>query len=135
MIKERRNYNTGVRIHYVGRKQQFHSLEQNIGSTITKYPITNGYFGVKGSSFGIREIHSRNHEETAKDFFNKIAKGGILDLHTIKGGVISRLKDGTFVSYRKITSSNNSPAVEIRFRKLGSKYGIKDQKIHFVQNK
>ena len=125
----------GVTVHYVGRKQQFHSLDQNIESTISSYPLTNGYFGIKGSSFGIREIHSRNHEETAKDFFNKIAKGGILDLQTIKGGVVSRLKDGTVISYRKITSSNNSPAVEIRFRKLNSKYGVNDQKIHFVQDK
>ncbi len=45
------------------------------------------------------------------------------------------MKDGTVISYRKITSSSNSPAVEIRFRKLDSKYGIKDQKIHFVQDK
>lgn len=49
--------------------------------------------------------------------------------------MISRMKDGTVISYRKITSSSNSPAVEIRFRKLDSKYGIKDQKIHFVQDK
>ena len=125
----------GIKVHYVGRKQQFRSLDQNVSSTVIVYPMTNGYFGVKGSSWGIREIHSRNHEATAKDFFNRIAKGGILDLQTIKGGVVSRLKDGSIVSYRKITSSNNSPAVEIRFRKLSSKYGISDQKIHFVQDK
>lgn len=125
----------GIKVHYVGRKQQFRSLDQNIKSIAKFYPITDGYFGVKGSSWGIREIHSRNHEAVAKDFFNRIAKGGILDLQTIKGGVVSRLKDGSVVSYRKITSSNNSPAVEIRFRKLSSKYGINDQKIHFVQDK
>jgi hypothetical protein len=125
----------GVRVHYVGRKQRFRSLEQNINATSSSYPIHNVFFGTKGSSYGVREIHSRNHEKTAKDFFNKIARGGILDLHTINGGVISRMKDGTVISYRKITSSSNSPAVEIRFRKLDSKYGIKDQKIHFVQDK
>ena len=125
----------GATVHYVGKKQQFRSLDQNLNSVSLSYPISNGYFGIKGSSYGIREIHSRNHEKTAKDFFNKIARGGILDLQTIKGGVVSRMKDGTVVSYRKITSSNNSPAVEIRFRKLDSKFGIKDQKIHFVQDK
>lgn len=125
----------GIKVHYVGRKQQFRSLDQNVSSTVVVYHMTNGYFGVKGSSWGIREIHSRNHEAIAKDFFNRIAKGGILDLQTIKGGVVSRLKDGSIVSYRKITSSNNSPAVEIRFRKLLSKYGINNQKIHFVQDK
>lgn len=125
----------GVSVHYVGRKQQFRSLDENYDLVVTSYPLSNGYFGIKGSSWGIREIHSRNHEATAKDFFNKIARGGVLDLKTISGGVVSRMKDGTIVSYRKITSSENSPAVEIRFRKQNSKYGINDQKIHFVQDK
>ena len=125
----------GLRVHYVGRKQAFRSLQDNIEHTISSYPLSNGNFGVKGSSRGVREIRSRNHEGTAKDFFNKIAQGGILDLKTISGGVVSRMKDGSIVSYRKYTSSNNSPAVEIRFRGLKSKYGINDQKIHFVQKK
>ena len=51
-----------------------------------------------------------------------------------KDGIISRLSDGTIVSYRKNTSLPNSPAVEIRLRSLKSKYGVKDQKIHFVQD-
>lgn len=125
----------GVTVHYVGRKQQYRSLEDNVNNIKASYPLSDGYFGVKGSSRRIREIHSKNHEAVAKDFFNTIAKGGILDLKTIPGGVVSRLKDGTVVSYRKITSSFNSPAVEIRFRSVDSKYGIKDQKIHFVQDK
>lgn len=125
----------GVRIHYVGRKQEARSLEDNLRSTTASFGLTNGYFGVKGSSVGVREIHSRNHEATAKEFFNKIARGGLLDLKTISGGVVSRLQDGTVVSYRKITSSDNSPAVEIRFRKLNEKFGVRDQKIHFVQDK
>lgn len=124
----------GVRVHYVGRKQQYRSLDQNISSVANSFPLANGYFGIKGSSIGIREIHSKNHEATAKVFFNKIAKGGILDLKTLPGGVISRLKDGSIISYRKITKSSNSPAVEIRFRSAKSKYGVNDQKIHFVQD-
>lgn len=124
----------GVTVHYVGRKQQFRTLEQNIKSISLSYPIKNGYFGSKGASRQVREIHARNHEQVARDFFNKIAKGGILDLKTLPGGVVSRLKDGSTISYRKITSSPNSPAVEIRFRSSNSKYGIYDQKIHFVQD-
>ena len=59
----------GVRVHYVGRKQRFRSLEQNINATSSSYPIHNGFFRTKGSSYGVLEIHSRNHEKTAKDFF------------------------------------------------------------------
>ena len=125
----------GVKIHYVGRKQQYHSLEDNIALTTIIYPLIDGCFGQKGKSRGVREIHSRNYEAVAKNFFNAIARGGILDLCTIEGGVVSRMKDGSVISYRRITSSVNSPAVEIRFRKLTSKYGIKNQKIHFVQGK
>ena len=125
----------GVTVHYVGRKQQYRSLEDNVNNIKASYPLSDGYFGVKVSSRRIREIHSKNHEAVAKDFFNTIAKGGILDLKTIPGGVVSRLKDGVVVSYRKIISSLNSPAVKIRFRSVDSKYGIKDQKIHFVQDK
>lgn len=125
----------GARIYYVGRKQQYRSLFENIDSVIAYYPIFDGYFGTKGKSRGVREIHSRDHEAAAKDFFNKIARGGVLDLRTISGGVVSRLKDGSIVSYRKITKSVNSPAVEIRFRHAETKFGIKDQKIHFVKDK
>lgn len=124
----------GSTVHYVGRKQQYRSLEDNVKDIKTSYPLIDGFFGIKGSSRRVREIHSKNHEVVAKDFFNKIAKGGILDLHTIPGGVVSRLKDGSVISYRKITSSPNSPAVEIRFRSTDSKYGIKDQKIHFIKD-
>lgn len=124
----------GLTVHYVGRKQQYRSLEDNVSSIKSSYPLTDGYFGTKGSARRVREIHSKNHEAVAKDFFNKIARGGILDLKTLPGGVVSRLKDGSTISYRKVTSSPNSPAVEIRFRSAGSKYGIKDQKIHFVQD-
>ena len=135
ILMKGKNHNMGVRVLYVGRIQQYRSLSQNIALTTSSYKLTDGYFGSKGSSRGVREIHARNHEAVAKDFFNKIARGGVLDLKTISGGVLSRMKDGTIISYRKITSSSNSPAVEIRFRKMKSKHGINDQKIHFVQVK
>ena len=122
----------GLKVHYVGRKQQFRSLEDNVADTVAHYPTYDGYFGIEGRKRGVREIHTRNHEATAKDFFNRVAKGGILDLDTIPGGVVAYMKDGSVISYRKVTSSINSPAVEIRYRKVDYKYGIRDQKIHFV---
>lgn len=43
---------------------------------------------------------------------------------------MSRLGDGTLVTYRRITSSKGSPAVEIRLS--GGEHIVKQQKIHFV---
>lgn len=120
-------------IRFVGRKQVFRSLEQNLGSVFQVYPIKDGFFGEKGLSKGVRVIYSMDPEKSAKDFFNRIGKGGILDLKTLAGGVLSRMKDGTIISYRKITSTVGSPAVEIRFENKKPKFGIEDQKIHFVK--
>ena len=125
----------GLTVRYVGRKQQYRSIEQNLASLVEKYPLVNGYFGIRGTSTKVRVVHSENHEADAKDFFNLIGKGGVLDIKTIAGGVMARFLDGTIVSYRKITKSINSPAVEISFAEANSKYGVKTQKIHFVQSK
>ena len=43
------------------------------------------------------------------------------------------MKDGTIVSYREVSSSDGSPAVEINIRKSDEHGDIKYQKIHFVK--
>jgi len=54
-------------------------------------------------------------------------------MRTIPGreGTITKLDDGTQITYRVITSSENSPAVEINVKR--AKTNINGQKIHFVK--
>lgn len=66
----------GLKVHYIGKKQQYRSIQDNLPATVASYPLIDGFFGQKGKSRGIREIHSRDHEADAKAFFNLIAKGG-----------------------------------------------------------
>lgn len=43
------------------------------------------------------------------------------------------MKDGTILSYREVSSSDGSPAVEINIRQSDDHSDIKYQKIHFVK--
>ena len=69
--------------------------------------------------------------KTARDFYEKIAKGGLEESLSNGKGVSTRMKDGTVIVYREITSTPNSPAVEINIRKIKVNTKIKNQKIHF----
>ncbi len=44
-----------------------------------------------------------------------------------------KMSDGTIITYRRYTRSDNLPAVDINIRKSTDSGGIKSQKIHFVK--
>lgn len=46
---------------------------------------------------------------------------------------IAQLSDGTNVSYRKVSSSDVTPTVDINIKKSKESGGVKQQKIHFVK--
>ena len=48
-------------------------------------------------------------------------------------GTIAKLADGTIVSYRKVSSSDVTSAVDINIKKSKESGGVKQQKIHFVK--
>lgn len=48
-------------------------------------------------------------------------------------GTIAKLADGTIVSYRKVSSSDVTPTVDINIKKSKESGGVKQQKIHFVK--
>lgn len=48
-------------------------------------------------------------------------------------GTIAKLADGTIVSYRKVSSSDGTPAVDINIKNSKESGGVKQQKIHFVK--
>lgn len=50
-------------------------------------------------------------------------------------GVYCKMRDGTIISYREISSSDGSPAVEINIKQSTDHADIKYQKIHFVKGR
>lgn len=95
-----------------------------------KYNSNSGKFGSKGKNAQI--ISSNNPIKTSEDFFKKISKGGIKSkLINGKGDRVD-FTDGTTITYRVITSTKGSPAVDIKVVSK-SEGGISTQKIHFVK--
>ncbi len=78
-----------------------------------------------------REIDCDNPVQEAKKFYDSIAFGGIESKLENGKGYLTKLKDGTVITFREITSTEGSPAVEINIKKTSESSGIKSQKIHF----
>ncbi|MBQ7120402.1 MAG: hypothetical protein IJO09_09325, partial [Oscillospiraceae bacterium] len=87
-------------------------------------PNGNGMFGIKGEN--CRIYKSSDQYESAADFYARISRGGEETMLGTKG-ITSKFDDGSMVMYRVITSTKNSPAVEIKLVSKG-----KVQKMHFI---
>ncbi len=110
------------------------SLSDNLNDLKSRYPYRDGYFGVKGKSDSkVRNIASDNPIATAKEFYQTATKGGIESPMKNGKGYTTRMKDDSMVSYREISTSDGSPAVDINIRRSTNSGGIKQQKIHFVR--
>jgi hypothetical protein len=94
----------------------------------------NGLFGEKNRKNGRipREIFSKNPSTAATLFFNTLSQGGQKHVfNTSNGkGIEATLKDGSKITYRPLTSSIGSPAVEIT---ISMSPDVKPKKYHFVQ--
>jgi hypothetical protein len=123
--------------YYKGETVAYHSISDNLQITAKYYKYSNGYFGDKGKSpkNRNREIDCDNPIIVSKNFYDSIANGGIETTLENGKGLITKLKDGTIITYREITSTANSPAVEINIKKSTNNSGIKTQKIHFEKEK
>lgn len=119
---------------YKGDTGHHHSITENLGSLTAKYDYSNGFFGEqgKGRSF-VRNISSDDPASTAKDFYDTAAHGGIECAMDNGKGYVTKMKDGTILSYREVSSSDGSPTVEINIRQSDDHGDIKYQKIHFVK--
>lgn len=119
---------------YKGDTGHYHSITENLGTLSSKYEYSNGYFGEqgKGRSF-VRNIRSEDPASTAKSFYDTAAHGGIEKTMDNGKGYVTKMKDGTILSYREVSSSDGSPAVEINIRHSDDHGDIKYQKIHFVK--
>ena len=81
----------------------------------------------------MRNIKSDDPVKTAQDFYDKAAHGGIKkEMNNVKG-VYTKIKDGSILSYREVSSSDGSPAVEINIKQSTDHGDIKYQIIHFVK--
>lgn len=121
---------------YKGGTDHHHSISENLPSLASNYDYHNGYFGDKGGGRDfVRNIKSDDPLATAKDFYDKAAHGG-LEYEMDNGkGVYTKMRDGTILSFREVSSSDGSPAVEINIKKSDDHGDIKYQKIHFVKGR
>ena len=119
---------------YKGDAGHYYSIAENLPSLISSYSYHNGYFGEKGQgrSF-VRNIACSNPAKVAKDFYDKAAHGGIEQEMSNGKGLYTKLKDGSILSYREVSSSDGTPVVEINIRGSTDHGGVKNQKIHFVK--
>ena len=118
---------------YKGGTVTYHSVGDNVSNTAKYYKYENGYFGDKAKKESIRHIYSNNIQSTAKDFYDKITYGGIEADIPNGNGMVTKLSDGTIVTWRNISSSDGSPAVDINIKYSKNSDGVKQQKIHFVK--
>ena len=120
--------------YYNGGAKTYHSLRDNLPDVLKSYSISpDGFFGSIGKA-GVKEIRQLDTNdvvEESKKFYDKLTFGGIETKLPNGNGTRTELRDGTIIVYREITSTVNSPAVEINVRKSNGACNIAFQKIHF----
>lgn len=119
---------------YKGGAEWHHSIDENLSELKDKYSFEDGYFGEQspGHSEDKRIIASDNPLETARDFYDTGAYGGIESKLENGKGVRTDMADGTTFTFREVSESDGTPAVDISVRRRTSSGGVEKQKIHFV---
>lgn len=109
-------------------------LSDNIESLSSKFKLNrSGYFGEPGEGRNhTRNIRSDNPARTAAEFAQMAAFHPVTTTTIAGKGVVWTMRDGSVVTHRFVSSSeDSSPVVELNV--LGVS-GVKSQKIHFVLN-
>lgn len=108
----------------------FSNISENIKNLEEKFlKNSSGYFGKRGASSKVRIIESNNQYKTAQEFWDILSKGGNIQVLLNKHGLIVYFHDGCYATYRVITSTKGSPAIEINIKNYDN---VKSQKIHFI---
>ena len=125
---------------YKGGADHYHRISENITRIRADYELhDDGLFGEPGNSKSskIRNIRSDDPSATAKDFYDKLAYGGIEEpLYKKDGspnGWETKMADGSILNWRPVSSSDKSPAVDIFISSTDETGEITTQKIHFVK--
>lgn len=124
---------------YKGGATYYHSISENAKGLKNDYEYSEGYFGHKGMSDNshVRNIPSSTPIETAISFYDRLTFGGVQEpIYDKKSGTQigskTKMSDGSIISYRPVSSSDGTPAIDINIEKSSDSGGIKMQKIHFV---
>lgn len=118
-------------VSYNGGSPKFHSISDNISSLKKSFKYNNGYFGENGTSNRVRIIYGNDPASIGKEFYDKISFGGIEKNLPNGKGKITYMADGSIITFRPTTKSDNYPGVDINISKSTDSGGIKQQKIHF----
>jgi hypothetical protein len=97
------------------------------------YPLSHsGYFGQEGHSRKVRVIVATNPAAAALSFWQKLSRGGFVTSLPNGKGHLSRFADGSWATYRPVTSTPNSPAIQVIVASSNGRIAER-QKIHFVK--
>ena len=108
-------------------------LDENMAKLSSKFPVTSkGYFGQPGQGRKhTRNIESDNPARTAAEFASLASRNPVSTIPIQGKGMIYRMRDGSVISHRYVSSSKDgSPVVELKVKNAS---GVKSQKIHFVK--
>lgn len=110
----------------------FGSVDNGLNKMAQKYPVSPaGNFGKKGKGRNVRVIESNNQYSAAESFWHALSEGAKVKSVGKNKGLLVKFSDGSSAMYRVVTSTANSPAIQIKVFSKNSKY--KSQKIHFVR--
>ena len=120
---------------FKGNSPTYRTIGENISNVSKSYDFSRGYFGYDSphGKESTRNISSDDALKSAKDFYDRLAYGGIEDKVTDSMS-ITRMADGTIITMRKVSNSDGSPAININVIRSANPAGLRKQKIHFVED-
>ncbi len=111
-----------------------HTIADNLPDVEKRFPLSpSGMFGKKGH--GARVIETKSPVGTAYELFNRLVEGydKIEPIQYKDGkrkGCKAYMNDGSVITFRKRSTSDGSPAVDIKIETQGR---VKSHKVHFVK--
>lgn len=105
------------------------SIDGNYLKVQDKYPLrAGGNLGERTGKAGLNNWYSDNPMRDAMELFSDLSNGGITEYSGNNHGIITTFENKSNVMFRPYTSTEGSPAVDIRVSNPGM---IRGQKIHF----
>ena len=110
------------------------TLLDNVLQTTREFPLTvDGLFGNAGNNSGVRHIESRDPIATSHKFYGLLTDGGET-LRQTTTMTIKKMSDGAIVTWRLVSSSDGSPAVDINMSRVVGGV-VRTHKIHFIKER